>query len=161
MINRSLLFSLALLLACSCNHPESPETKKPSEGKIKLHAKTTLTVKNDTLLINQRTAVLAMLDSAALEKNRKKYGDTAVDTYTEDGSYYDYVADSVLKQKKLPVLQTVNFKYIKFVQNKGVATIVRIDTLSQVSTLYFFDPNRAPHVVDVTDIENEYKNYFR
>lgn len=115
----------------------------------------------DTLLVDTKSAISILLDSSALEKNKKKYGDTAVDAYTEDGSYYDYLADSILKQKKLPIIQAINYRYVKFVQKNGAITLIRIDTLSQVSTFYFFDPNKPPHIADVTDIEHDYNSFYR
>ena len=109
----------------------------------------------------QKTALDVQLDSAALEQNQKKYGDTSIEAYTEDGSYYESIADSVIQKKKLPLIESMHHKFIKFVQNNGAITIVKVDTLPAVSTLFFFDPAKPPHIVDVTDTENEYKNYFK
>ena len=150
------VFLLLSLFLYGC-HPDNRGKKK--ELAYHKALKNVVTGK-DTLLVDTRSAVSILLDSAALEKNKKKYGDTSVDAYTEDGSYYDYLADSVLKQKKLPVIQATNYKYVKFIQKNGVTTLIRIDTLSQVSTLYFFDPNKPPHVADVTDIEHDYNSFY-
>jgi hypothetical protein len=35
--------------------------------------------------------------------------------------------------------------------------VVKIDTLQQIYTMYFFDPSKKPYDMDVPDVENEYK----
>jgi hypothetical protein len=155
-IKHCCLFLIALIIAgCSSEPPKNSKSKKPTTPSNHGSSAT------DTLVIDHKTALEVQLDSAALEQNRKKYGDTSVDAYTEDGAYYESIADSVIRQKKLPVMQSLHYKFIRFVQHNGAATTVKVDTLSMVSTLFFFDPAKLPHMVDVTDVENEYKSYFQ
>jgi len=154
---KTLVCLIAIPLLFSCRHSDHDSKNRKS-----FHTKSPHFITGkDTLIIDHRTAVSVLLDSLGLEKNKKKYSDTAIEAYTEDGAYYDYLADSVMKQKKLPVIQAIHYKYLKFIQKNGATTVIRVDTLSQISTLYFFDPIKPPHLVDVTDIENEYKNFFR
>jgi hypothetical protein len=151
------IFLLAVLQLLSCKHDGHRRKNSHTYHKKSKSA----SAEKDTLLIDFRTAVSVSLDSEAIEKNKKKYGDTAIEAYTEDGAYYDYLADSVLGQKKLPIIQALRYKYLKFVQKNGRITVVRVDTLPQVTTLYFFDPKKTPYTPDVTMIEDEYQKYYR
>ena len=148
---------LAALVLCSCFQSEKSDRYSLHTSKTK-HA--FLDKHKDTLFITHKAAVWITLDSAQSEKLRKRYGNSAEDAYAEDGMYYDYLADSVLKQKKTPIVQAVNYKYIGFVQPGGKTSLIRVDTLSQISTLYFFIPGKPPYLADVIDIEAEYKRFF-
>lgn len=151
---------LALLIVwvfTSCRH----ERDKASNLQKHILKRNVRSHSSDTLIIDRKAAVDIQLDSAALEQNKKKYGDTTIEAYAEDGSYYESIADSVIEKKRLQLIQSLHHKFIKFVQDNGAITMVKVDTLPAVSTLFFFDPTKPPHIVDVTDTENEYKNYFR
>ncbi len=150
-----IFFFVSTFVGCSTEPPRNLKGKKSAA--IINHKNS----KSDTLVIDHKIAVEVQLDSAALEQNKKKYGDTTIEAYAEDGAYYQSVADSIIRQKKLPLMESSNYKFIKFVQNNGAITIVKVDTLQAVSTLFFFHPAKPPHIVDVTDAENEYKSYFK
>jgi hypothetical protein len=155
-----LLIAAMLFYSCSnSDHAQSGNKSQSRHRKSNQHP--TSGSSKDTLFIDSKSAVRATLDSIGLIKNKQKYGDTSIDAYTEDGSYYDYVADSILKRKKLQVIDAANYKFLKFIEKDGKATIIKVDTLSQVTTLFFFDPSRRPRIADVTDIENDCKNYFK
>src|SRR3569833_2335115 len=93
---------LVALLLCSCFQSEKSDRHSLHTSKKK-HA--FLEKHKDTLFITHKAAVWITLDSAQSEKLRKRYGNSAEDAYAEDGMYYDYLADSVLKQKKTPIVQ--------------------------------------------------------
>jgi len=37
---------------------------------------------------------------------------------------------------------------------------IKLDTVAFISNLYFFNPQKHPHNVDMLDVEAEYKKYF-
>jgi hypothetical protein len=115
---------------------------------------------NDTLFVTKRSAISIWLDTATLEKRRKQYGDEAFEIGSDDNVYYSSIADSVLKSHQLSIVDVKGYRYVKFVQNNKASKTIKIDTLPQVYTLYFFDPSKTSQNVDVTDIDNEYKNFY-
>lgn len=149
-----LLFLLFILAVFGCHHDASNSTRRSEHIKSRKNV-----IGKDTLLIDHKTALFVLLDTIELEKRRKTDSD-AFNAYSEDGAYYDYVADSVLTEKKLPIIHAANYKYLKFLQKNGKITVVKIDTLPQLSTLYFFDPASPPYIVDGIDIEDEYKRFY-
>jgi hypothetical protein len=38
---------------------------------------------------------------------------------------------------------------------------VKLDTLSELWGMYFFDPTKKPYYADITEIEEDYKSYFK
>jgi len=150
-IDLSVLVLTLLFIVSGCRHDQPKHHHK----KIK---KTT--AYNDTLFVTKRSAVSVWLDRATLEKRRKQYGDVAFEVGSDDDMYYSSMADSVLKSHQLLVIDVKGYKYLKFIQNNATSKIIKIDTLPQAYTMYFFDPLKAPQDVDITDIDNEYKNFY-
>ena len=151
------LFFLLIVISISGCRREQRHSANAKKHIPKHHAN----IKSDTLIVDHKTAVGVLISEQELEGRRKKYGDTAFYVGADDANYYNYLADSILEKKKLPVMSADGYKYIEFRQRNGERIIVKIDTLSDLITMYFFDPARSAKVVDETDIEDEYKNYFQ
>ena len=142
----------AIVILSSCHHDKKHSHKKQKHIKSK-----------DTLFVSRRSAVSIWLDTATLEKRRKQYGDADFYAVANDEVYYSGNADSILRAQKLPLIDTRQYdecKFIKFEQKNGVTTLVRIDTLSKLHTLYLFDPSKAPHEADVTSMDEEYGAFY-
>jgi len=142
------------MITCSCQHDQPKHRHKK-------HKQKPVTSSKDTLFVTTRSAVTVWLDTATLEKRRKQYGDDAFYTGSDDDVNYSSIADSVLRSHKLPVINAQGYKYLKFVTYNKSSKIIRVDTLSQIYTLYFFDPLKPLHSADVTDIEDEYYKFYR
>jgi hypothetical protein len=112
-------------------------------------------------VVTIKSAVFADLDTLTLEKRRQKNDDELFYAGSDDYVYYSSIADSVLRSKHLPIIYNGAHHYLKFVQFNGLTTIIRIDTLSQMSNCFLFDPKKAPINVDLTDIENEFRKFLR
>jgi hypothetical protein len=148
----SLFIVPAIVIASGCNHDKKHPRKKQKHIKSK-----------DTLFVTRRSAISVWLDMVTLEKRRKQYGDTDFYTVADDEAYYSSTADSVLRAQKLPLIDTRQYgacKFIKFEQKNGTATVVRIDTLPKLHTLYLFDPSKAPYEADVAAMDQEYKAFY-
>jgi hypothetical protein len=153
------IFAASMIVFFSdCSHDKQDHVKVKKHTSI---GKTKKSSNPDTLLINSRSAISVLLDSAGLEKRKKKYGDTAYYVGGDDDMYYSYIADSVLNKKGLKIVEALNYKYLKFIQNNGSTTLIRIDTLTQLYNLFLFDPSKAPHITDITAIEDEYNKFYR
>jgi len=145
---------LLITLISSCHH----DRKKPYHKKHKKN------LSRDTLFVTTRSGVAIWLDTITLEKRRKQSGDTDFYIGADDDVYYSSIADSILKAQKLPLVDTRQYgecKFIKFERNNGIATVIKIDTLSKIYTLYLFDPYKAPHEADITIMDDEYKKFYR
>lgn len=136
---------------CSCHHKDHKHFHKKHKQSI---------ANKDTLFVIKRSAISVWLDTATLEKRRKKYGDDGFYTAADDDVYYSSIADSFLKARQLPVIYAREYKYVKFVQKNNHVTLIKVDTLAQIFTMYFFDPSVPPHDVDVTDMDDEYNEFF-
>ena len=150
---RSIIPALILLtITCSCHHDQHSRHHKK-------HKQKSITNK-DTFFVATRSAISIWLDTATMEKRRKQYGDEGYDIGLDDDLFYSSISDSVLRSHHLPVINADGYKYLKFIQSSRVSTVVRIDTIQQLYTLYFFDPSKAPLDADVTDIEAEYNRFY-
>jgi hypothetical protein len=144
--------ALVLIIICGCHYDQRKRHHKK-------HKQKSITNK-DTLCVTARSAISVWLDTAILEKRRKQYGDDDFYTISDDEVYYSSKADSVLRSHQLTVINTDGYKYLKFVQHNEVSEIIKIDTLSLIHTIFFFDPSKAPHNADITDIEDEYNKFY-
>ena len=143
--------ALILIIICSCHYDQHKRHHKKHQSK---------SINNDTLFIAKRSAISVWVDTITLEKRRKQYGDSDFYTVADDDVYYSSVTDSFLKSHHLPVTTVKGYKYLTFIQSDKTSTIIKIDTLQQIYTMYFFDPSKAPKAVEVLDIENEYNRFY-
>jgi hypothetical protein len=60
----------------------------------------------------------------------------------------------------LPIIDAKDNKYLKFIRFNKVQNIVKMDTLPELWGIYLFNPSKKEKLVDMTMIDEEYKNYF-
>jgi hypothetical protein len=160
MIPKSLSLLVLAMFTIGCTQP----TRKVAPKKVAAKEISTSRVQKkenkDTLIVTAKCAVRINLDTGQLDKLRKKYGDEAFYTGADDGVYYSSIADSLIHAKHLPLIANKQQKYLKFVQDNGAITMVKIDTLPQASNYYFFEPAKTPYEPDLLDIEEEYQKYY-
>jgi hypothetical protein len=158
------IFLVVLVPATGCTS-DSIKTDKKFVVANKLMPKSPISIPangsklKDTLFITGRSAVSFWLDSAEMEKRRKKEGDD-FSTGADDAAEYAARADSFLHKQNLPIVQADRSRYLKFLQSNDAFTFIKTDTLPLLHTLYFFDPNKKPYNADITLIEDEYKKFF-
>ena len=66
-----------------------------------------------------------------------------------------------LEKQGLMVLDAKGNKYIRFVSSDKTAQVIKLDTLSELWGIYFFDPKKTPYLADITLIEEEYTKYYK
>ena len=115
----------------------------------------------EVLLVKNRSAISIILDAAVLNERRKKYGDEAYYVGADDYAYYNAVADSFLKKQNLPVINAGGYRFIKFLRSNRSISRIKTDTLSDIISVYFFEPSKGFYKADITNIEDEYKNFYR
>lgn len=121
----------------------------------------TISDNGDTLIVYRKAAVFYGPDSLQIAKRRQAIGEDDFNAGIEDYAYNLNAVHDFLYSVKLPMLDAEKRKFITFVGiNKSKQTIL-IDTLSELWGVYFFDPEKKARQVDMTVIEEEYKNYFK
>ena len=138
----------------------SPTSTKP-KGRIIKNGITTETslLEGDTLTIAKTAAVFYQPDSLQIQKRMKQVGETDFRIGMDDYIYSVNTSVEFLQKQGLPVFDAKSKKYLKFVSPGKEAQIVRPDTLQELWGMYLFDPKKKPLAVDMTVIEDEYKNY--
>lgn len=162
--------AMLLLLIAACSEPQ---TKTGQEGtslsntEVKqdtlVDAPRRDTVKyarvNDTLIVSSAAAVYFAPDSATISKNMS---DQNFRIGFGDGAFLMHEAGRYLEEVRLPVVNTENEHYIKFIQENGKITLIKTDTLSFFMGIIFFHPVKEPREVEnIDNIEVEYNKYFK
>ena len=115
----------------------------------------------DTLIIDRKAAVFFQPDSLQKEKRMKEVGEKDFRAGADDYIYYINISAEFLEKQGLPVMNAKTKKYLEFVTTDKKAELVKLDTLRELWGMYFFDPTKRPYYADITEIEEEYKSYFK
>ena len=157
-----ILFSFTII-ACTNNnqaaHTDSDSSKVETIQKY-LPPNTT-SANGDTLIVYRKAAVFYEPDSSKIAKRRKAVGEDDFNAGVEDYAYYLNAAHDFLYGTKLTQLDAKDRQFIRFVSINKSEQTVKIDTLSELWGIYFFDPAQKAKQVDMTMIEEEYKSYFK
>ncbi|GAA3984907.1 hypothetical protein [Mucilaginibacter dorajii] len=167
--NSILIILLATLAACSSAEKKTPQRKthkrisaseKSITAKLQFAQKANL-ITGDTFTVDSLAAVITILDAAEIQKRHKASKDDEFYTGADDQMFYMSEAQTYLKKQHLKIVDVPpGYKYLQFRQASGVIHKIKLDTVAFISNLYFFDPHKKLHNVDVTDVEGEYKKYF-
>jgi hypothetical protein len=115
----------------------------------------------DTLTIDRKSAVFFQPDSLQKERRMKEVGEKDFRAGADDYIYYINISAEFLEKQGLPVINAKSKKYLKFVTSDKKAELVKLDTLHELWGMYFFDPTKRPYYADITEIEEDYKSYFK
>ncbi len=150
-----LTFSIAFLALVSCagNKEQANDNSISSNNDAKQD--------NDTINIEKVSAVFISPDSLQTEKRKQEVGEEDFYTGADDYLYYMSIASEYLDSQKLPIVEISGHKYIRFVGNDKNTQIVCTDTLSELWSIYFFDPAKKAMQVNMTAIEQEYADYYK
>ncbi|TKK64089.1 hypothetical protein FC093_23330 [Ilyomonas limi] len=116
---------------------------------------------SDTLTIDTKAAVFFQPDSSQMEKRMKEVGERDFRAGADDYIYYINISAEFLEKQGVPVMNAKSKKYLKFVTSDKKAELVKLDTLRELWGMYFFDPTKRPYYADITEIEEDYKSYFK
>jgi len=158
-----LLFICWSIAACTPN--DKQQQANPSLQNTLLNEGSTqennLAANTDTLVVTQNAAVFYEPDSLQMERRKKEVGEENFYIGADDYLFYLNETYEYLEKENLPILLTQNKKYVKFVGADSKATLIKLDTLSELWGVFFFDIKKAPQQVDMTMIEEEYKSYYQ
>ncbi len=145
---------LPLLLFCSCGTPAGPQNNGQTNG-----------IRNsndnrDTLVITYKAAVYYQPDSARIAQAKSE---NEADFYTaaDDNLYYMQASRKFLDSIHMTILDAKGKKFLKFVLPGNQHTIIKLDTLTTLWGLYFFDGVKPPQEADMTTPDISYSDYFK
>ena len=167
-IYKSILFALFALISCNQkeNHREEnlKETKTISNKKIENRkVENTETTKNviDTITVKSEFAIIIEPTEKQIEKRKKEVGEEDFYIGADDYMFYINESTNTFNKNKLKVLYIKNDKIINFEFENGNNAILELNDENELWQIYLFDPKLKPKKIDMTDSENEYKNYFK
>ena len=165
---KSILFALFTLISCNQkeNHSEEnlKDAKTISSKKMKIEKlKITETSKNviDTIIVKSQIAIIIEPTEKQIEKRKKEVGEEDFYIGADDYMFYINESTKTFNKNKLKILNVKNDKIINFKLENGNNAILELNDEGELWLIYLFDPKLKPKKIDMTDSENEYKNYFK
>jgi hypothetical protein len=136
---------------------------EPSDNPSKYQAipSSTISPFDDTLVLNSAAAVIIEPDSIQIEKSKRASGEADFYAGADDYLYYLNLAQKFLDSVKMKTVVAKDKRFILFIGNEKSFELIKTDTLSELWTIYFFDPEMKAKKIDMTAIEEEYKRYFK
>ena len=157
-------FPFLLLAFTSCStKPEKKDKTSVQQPAVDSSGKITLTIaqNSDTLIIDRKAAVIYSPDSLQIEKRKKEVGEDNFYVCADDYLNALHTSIDFLDSVHLPVLDSKDKKYLKFIHDNKSQTIIRLDTLPELWGIYFFEPGKKEKLADINLIDEEYNSYFR
>lgn len=154
-----------VLTITACQNQVQEKPKEPaatSNGIAELHiALTPDPEPSDTLTIDEKSAVFFQPDSLQIERRKKKAGETDFYAGADDYIFYMNSALQFLDSVKLKTVEARDKKYLRFVGRDASQQLIRIDTLSELWGMYFFEPSKTARLANVLDIDESYSSYYK
>jgi hypothetical protein len=162
----SVILLSFLFASCADNSENKTSVQKETILSIDtvnetLNSPKTPSQKGDTLVIATKAAIFIKPDSLQIEKRKKQVGEENFYAGADDYLFYMNSAYEYLDSAKIPIIQSEKKKFIKFLRIDKSYSVINIANLPDLWNIYFFDPTRKEKQIDMTSIENEYKNYFK
>lgn len=161
----TITFGLTFFLFSSCGQtnnikPESEEKIDTSKPKSISQTQDKTISNNDTLIVDKTCAVIVSADSLQIEKRKKELGQ---DFYVgaDDYAFYLNETQKFLDSIKLKTIDCNGKKFLKFIYADKKQELINLTNLDELWKVYLFDPKRESKSVDMTMIDEEYKNYFK
>jgi len=157
------------LTACADNSSNDTATSsEPAATVVKrdtakqMPISTPIVVKvNDILVIEKKAAIFIRPNDARIEKEKKKGDEEGFNTTSNDYLYYMATAQEFLDSVKVPIVDVSNEKFIRFTTNNRQGQLIEVGKLPELWSIYLFEPGKKAKQVDMTMIEEEYKDYFK
>lgn len=158
----SILVLLCTLAIASCTYNDpATEGHSLSDTAIKPIVSDPSPLTTDTLIVTSKAAVFYQPNSVQIEKRMKEVGEEDFRMGMDDYLFYMNESWTYLKQQGMPVVDVKDKKFIKFISANNTIRLVQLDTVPELWGVYFFDPARSPHHADMTNVDEEYKAYYK
>ena len=111
-----------------------------------------------TLNIKEKTVVIVMPSNDKINQLKKESAsEDEFGVIVEDGLYYLDQAKIFLKKKNIKTIKINSSDQVRFLENVRFKKF-NIKELSW--DIIFYMPKKSAKQIDITDIENEFQNYF-
>ena len=158
-----LFFLLPVVLYVSCSN--SPRNRTTDSGKndymntIQLKPPSSF---SNTITINFPAAVFYNPDTLQLEKIKAITDTMTFESTMHDCFYQMRNSRIVIKQyyPRIKIIEVKNARYLLFEKAGGEKECIDLNTKNDPCGVFFFDGQRAPRLVDMTNIESELGFYF-
>ena len=161
-ISKTLFWGLSAIILASCNQATNENNKIDKIGTSKkvVNQVETKIANSDTLIIDQTCAVIISADSLQIAKRKKELGQ---DFYVgaDDYAFYLNETQEFLDSVKLKTVDCNGKKILKFIYADKKQELINLTNLDELWKVYLFDPTKKSKSIDMTMIDEEYKNYFK
>jgi hypothetical protein len=158
-----IVYFLPVLLICAC----FDSSRKTKQVHNKIDTKDSVKNKppgsfSDTVKIKVASAVFYMPDSIQLERIKAITDSAVFDGTMHDCFYQMRNAQAVLKQyyPDIKITEVKDARYLLFEKTDGVREYIDLNTKKDPCGIFIFDGQKAPLLVDMTNIESELGFYF-
>ena len=151
-------------IVISCT--SSPDRTKVKETKIssvsKVIAKPPSSY-NDTLVVSLKSAVFFKADSLQLKKMELIQKKGNFESMVHDCFYQMRYSRIVLRKywPKIEVVEASNARYLLFITKEKRKISIDLNKQNDMCGLFIFDGQKAPELVDMTNVETALGFYFR
>jgi hypothetical protein len=117
---------------------------------------------NDTLVIKEKAAVFFNPDSAQLNNFKAITESRVFESNCHDCFYQMRNARNVIKQywPKLAIVETSKARYLLFIKEDKSSICTDLNSVSDMCGIFLFDPQNAPELVDMTNIDTALRYYY-
>ncbi len=159
-ISKTLLIELTATIFASCNQASNNDNNQIDTTKKIATQVETKTVNTDTLIVDQTCAVIVSADSLQIAKRKKELGE---DFYVgaDDYAFYLNETQKFLDSVKLKTIDCNGKKFLKFIYADKKQELINLTKLDELWKVYLFDPKKKSKSIDMTMIDEDYKNYFK
>ncbi|MDI3321308.1 hypothetical protein [Pinibacter soli] len=160
---KTFCVGLIVIVVASCNEAANSGNDKidhaDSMKKVATQVEKIVAI-SDTLIIDQTCAVIVTADSSQIAKRKKELGQ---DFYVGEDDYAFYLNETqtFLDSVKLKIIDCNGKKVLKFIYGDKKQELINLTKLDELWKVYLFDPKRKSKSVDMTMIDEEYKDYFK
>ena len=168
-MKNKIVYILIILAVISCNKTEKLDSIEKSikkDEKVVQNRKTSKEIlisenKSDTLIVEKITAIIYSPTESSVEKRMKEVREE--DFYNGADDYLFYLSESknIIEKQKIKIVRTKNNKILKFISSDKSVTLVKLNLEDELWGIYLFDPKLKPKKINMTDTEEEVKNYIK
>ena len=167
IIYQSLIFFFTASRLISCTSTDS--TKKENTEQKKIAQPSPVQYKkppssfNDTLVINNVSAVFYNPDSLQLDKMKSILRKEEYDTEVHNCFYLMRNARNVMKRywPRINIIETSRARYLLFVKADKSNVCLDLNTKNDMCGIFLFDMKKNPELVDMMNIDTALRFYFK
>ena len=153
------IFLTVLLANCSDSNGSNKNSINKSESQVNVKPGSSF---QDTLLIQNKSAVFFFPDSIQLEKIKLNTEKSVFESTEHEFFYQIRNAKNVIKQNNpsLNIVDAKKIRFINFTKDDKSSLVIDLDSKMDSYGLFLFDGRKDPKLVDMMNIDTELWFYF-